>query len=182
MERSAPTRARTPVAWWAVATLAVWWAVPQIMFCGLDLWYSHYPPAVINEYQDAPLPTMPGPLWLTVVYGLLRLMSVACGLVLLAVVLLGAICTWRLVTARWRVAWFVISAAGLAVEAAMWTGPDESVPTALGIAAAAAAMIWLLWHAGTKGQRIPALSGPPPWRQSGRSSVRPSAQTEYPTE
>jgi hypothetical protein len=168
MERSAHTPARTPVAWWAVATLAVCWAVPQIMFCGLDLWYSHYPPAVINEYQNAPLPTMPGPLWLTVVYGLLGLMAEVCLLVLLTVVLLGAIATWRLMTARWRVAWLAVSAAGLGVQAAMWTGPDEPVPTALGIAAAAAAMIWLLWHAGTKGQRIPASSGgPPPWRQSG---------------
>lgn len=99
-----------------------WWAVPQIFYLSMAFHYSFYSPAVISEYDNSPLPTMPGPLWLYALFALAELLMWAATFLLLPLALVGSSRVRRLapVGTRWRTAWRAALIAGLAIEAAMW--------------------------------------------------------------
>ena len=147
---------------WSVLTsaraLVACWAVPQIIWLATVFWYHLvYSPAILSQYaNDAPLATDPGPGWIYAVSFVSFLLSIACPILVLVVVLNGAIRIWRLMPARspWPAAWAAVSVAALAAEAAIWVGQAAWFPgwhwplaLAVGIAAVAVAMIWVLRRA-----------------------------------
>jgi hypothetical protein len=143
-----------------------WWALPQIIFLSVDFSYSFYPSAVMTQYQEAPLPTLPGPGWVAAIFVVSKLMMPVCAVLLPLLVLAGPIRVRRRpvpVRSPWRAAWIAISVVALAVEATFWVGvvasfsgigasiyPDwlGPLPFAVAIAALAVAMIWVLPRAG----------------------------------
>jgi hypothetical protein len=119
----------------------------------------------MTQYQEAPLPTLPGPGWVAVVFVVSKLMMPVCAILLPALVLAGPIRVRRRpvpVRSPWRAAWVAVSGIALGVEATFWAGVVASfsgigasvypgwlgpLPFAVVIAALAVVMIWVLRRA-----------------------------------